>query len=108
MQFASLSQEKELADYDDLWHGSDCNELLKTTTKSFKTSDEFLNLKSLYLLLPRSELMKELFAVYDRNQMYCFTFRDFLFIRGSRADPALESLDLDNIFTVSFIFYAKS
>ena len=35
VQFASLSQEKELADYDDLWHGSDCSKRLKTTTKCF-------------------------------------------------------------------------
>ena len=54
--------------------------------------------------MPRGELMKQLFAIYDRNQMYCFTFRDFLYIRGTRADPALESIDLDNIFNVSFDF----
>ena len=52
--------------------------------------------------------MKQLFAIYDRNQMYCFTFRDFLYIRGTRADPALESIDLDNIFNVSFDFSQKN
>ena len=54
--------------------------------------------------------MKQLFAIYDRNQMYCFTFRDFLYIRGSRSQPALDNLDMDNLMNVSFVceFYFKT
>lgn len=70
-QFAKLSQQKELADYDDL---------------------------CLYLLLPRSELLKSLLAIYDRNQSWCFSFRDFLYIRATRAAPALERLNISNLF----------
>ena len=55
---------------------------------------------SLYLLLPRSELLKLLFAIYDRNQTYCFTFRDFLYIRATRAAPALEKLNVSKLFKV--------
>ena len=62
--------------------------------------ENFYIRNSLYLLLPRSELLKSLFAIYDRNQTYCFTFRDFLYIRATRAAPALEKLNISKLFKV--------
>jgi len=66
--YAVLSQKKELADFDDL---------------------------CLFLLLPRCDLMKELFSIYDRYGMICFTFKDFLNTRIKRAIPAAEKLDFE-------------
>lgn len=106
-QFANLSQRKELADYDDLWNGYKIffENFLKIEifVRNSKKSRNFHIRSSLYLLLPRSELLKSLFAIYDRNQTYCFTFRDFLYIRATRAAPALENLNISNIFKVKIL-----
>ena len=106
-QYANLSQRKELADYDDLWNGY--NFIFSATWTILKNIyfdnekilfENFYIRNSLYLLLPRSELLKSLFAIYDRNQTYCFTFRDFLYIRATRAAPALEKLNISKLFKV--------
>ena len=115
-QFANLSQRKELADYDDLWNGykiffwkffqdwNFCRKFwLRIKFCFLKKKRNFYIRSSLYLLLPRSELLKSLFAIYDRNQTYCFTFRDFLYIRATRAAPALENLNISNIFKVKIL-----
>ena len=45
--------------------------------------------------------MKELFAIYDRYGMICFTFKDFLNTRIKRAIPAAEKLDFEALMQVS-------
>ena len=71
---------------------------------SFQTNfglDKVKTFQSLYLLLPRGDIMKSLFAKYDRNQMYCFTFRDFLLMRGRLAEPAARRINKEDLFKVS-------
>merc|ERR1712227_439819 len=66
--YSCLSQKKELADYDDL---------------------------SLFLLLPRCEILVDLFSLYDRSNTICFSFKDFMTSRIKLAYPAVEKLDFE-------------
>lgn len=68
--YASLSQKKELADYDNL-----CT----------------------FLQLPLGPLTKELFKKLDSNSIFCFTFKNFLDARLDYFYPAAERINYEKL-----------